>query len=243
MTDAFAHDEIYDAIYEVVFDHLKPFWRRESGVGGDDGFEAQESDGLVEPFQIATDRIIRAKAIGEQNSLQNRNRIKAELDNIEALVSVLDKASFDEISRKILTVTAFNIQLDFDQIQRIENALESISKLIHEPKLSDTLIPVLGARRAELEDQNTKLGRRQIAPEVVAEECRVIWYEFTGKIESANFNKKGGADFGQHFPQFVEDIFKQLFKTEGKLPSVRTALQKSAEKALGRIQPEKFLHQ
>ena len=59
---------------------------------------------------------------------------------------------------------------------------------------------------------------------------------FTGKMPPATYK-----NLEQHFPMFVDDIFKILFNKQEKPPSVRTALEKSAEGAKGHITGAKGL--
>ncbi len=224
-------EDLHDAVYDVVFDHLKSFEKEELERLGLYKYKPSDHDELYGPFQFITDRIIRAKGIGEHNSLQARNAIRDELAQIDKVIAILQIASIDDLSERLLTVTAVNQQYGISAITKLSNVLGRLSTLIRDEELGRTLRPVLAARRDELAFQHAQYGRSNVVPNFVAEECRVIWFQTTRDIAANTFK-----NLDQHFPLFVDDVFSVLFADEQNKPSVRTALQKSASRAALRIE-------
>lgn len=232
MGDHHSEFDLYDEVYDIVFEHFKSFHRQHLENLNLYRTVPQDNDELYVPFQIAVDRLIKAKEVGEQNALKMRNQRLGELNQLNALLKLLDTTELDALSVGLLKITAFNNGFKGQEIENMISSLEQLSKLVSDEKVRCQLRRVIEARSTELFAQKERYGRRNVVPEFVAEACRIIWFRFTGEIAADTFKSANeNGVFEQSFPQFVDAVFKKLFSDEEILPSVRTALQKSADSA------------
>lgn|GEM_PF-6959242 len=237
MDDNQNNNKLYDSVYNVVFDQLRVFHKNDLEELDLYKNKPSDHDELYLPFEHFTDRIIKKNILGERSAQQSRNVQKSEIDKLDSLLSQLSllrdlfhkEAPTDEF-KAILQVTAIRHGHN-DQLLNDEwSALTKISSIIKKESIGSVLTPVIRARQRELASQNARHGKRNLAADFVAEECRVIWYEVSGQIAASSFK-----NFDQHFPQFVKDIFDVVFAKEDRKPSVRTSLFKSSIGASNRI--------
>lgn len=80
-------EDLFERIYDIVFDHFRSYRREELESLELYKKAPEDDDDLYEPFQYATDRIIKAKARGEHNAIKMRNNSKAELELGEPITS------------------------------------------------------------------------------------------------------------------------------------------------------------
>ena len=218
MTDEPSIDELYDLIIDIIYEHFA----RYKGQNAEE-LDDETYDGLV---YICTDKIIKAKFVGEKNAIRSRKEEIQAFTKLKSIVQILDGFKVDDLSLAQLCASAISTTRDSQKFAKLKLWRDRFEPFMKGRKFADLIVPVLDKRLEELKHKNDQLGKRNIVAELVAAECRVAWHQLTGQKAADNFGDKLQAPV-----QFVDAVFDVLFKDEAQQPSARTALNKSAARA------------